>query len=89
MKESTRNIFLELLERYPALASAANEIEAAFELVRGAYEGGGKLLCGGNGGSACDCEHIVFIQNLDRLHFTSMTNAPSATSIKISEIVFL
>lgn len=59
MKESTRNIFLELLERYPALVSAASEIEAAFELVRGAYEGGGKLLCGGNGGSACDCEHIV------------------------------
>ena len=59
MKDSAKAIFNQLFERYPALLGAKDDILSAFELVKGTYENGGKLLCGGNGGSACDCEHVV------------------------------
>ena len=53
-----RNIDL-LVERYPSLESAKNDIVAAYLLLEESYENGGKLLVAGNGGSAADAEHIV------------------------------
>jgi D-sedoheptulose 7-phosphate isomerase len=48
-----------LLERYPQLTAAKSGLHNAFELLVAAYEGGGKLLAAGNGGSAADAEHMV------------------------------
>ena len=48
-----------LVERYPSLESAKNDIVAAYLLMEECYENGGKLLVAGNGGSAADAEHIV------------------------------
>ena len=48
-----------LVERYPSLESAKEDIIAAYEVLEECYENGGKLLVAGNGGSAADAEHIV------------------------------
>jgi D-sedoheptulose 7-phosphate isomerase len=48
-----------LTERYPALASCASDIEAAFKLLHNLFSSGNKLLICGNGGSAADSEHMV------------------------------
>ena len=48
-----------LVERYPSLESAKEDIVAAYLLMEECYENGGKLLVAGNGGSAADAEHIV------------------------------
>lgn len=48
-----------LLARYPALEGCRADIAAAFDLLAGSFERGGKLLVCGNGGSASDSEHIV------------------------------
>lgn len=52
-------IIEELFERYPQLKGCEGEIKTAFELLLACYEGGGKVLTCGNGGSAADAEHIV------------------------------
>ena len=57
-KRLMRHIDL-LVERYPSLESAKNDIVAAYLLLEESYENGGKLLVAGNGGSAADAEHIV------------------------------
>lgn len=49
----------ELIDRYPKLESIKKDIEVAYELIKNMYKDGGKLLVGGNGGSAADSEHIV------------------------------
>ena len=49
----------ELTANYPALIPCAGDIRAAFELIAGCFEGGGKLLVCGNGGSAADSGHIA------------------------------
>lgn len=59
MKNSTKNILNELIERYPALTSAQESVAAAFETLKACYEKGGRVYLCGNGGSAADCEHIV------------------------------
>jgi len=46
-----------LLQRAPALASCLDDIQRAFETMRGSLAGGGKLLLCGNGGSGADAEH--------------------------------
>lgn len=48
-----------LMERYPSLESAKNDIVAAYLLLEESYKNGGKLLVAGNGGSAADAGHIV------------------------------
>lgn len=48
-----------LVERYPSLESAKEDIIAAYEVLEESYEHDGKLLVAGNGGSAADAEHIV------------------------------
>ena len=50
---------IELFEHYPALASEADALQRAKELLIDTYEQGGKLLLCGNGGSAADCDHIA------------------------------
>jgi len=47
----------DLLDRFPALAACAGDIERAFTLLRDCYAGGRKALVCGNGGSAADAEH--------------------------------
>ena len=59
MKESTKMILTELIERYPALGGVATEIETAFLVLKNCYEQGGRVYLCGNGGSTADCEHIV------------------------------
>jgi D-sedoheptulose 7-phosphate isomerase len=49
----------QLITRYPLLAGIEDAVYRAFEILRDAYKGGGKLLVAGNGGSAADAEHIV------------------------------
>ncbi len=48
-----------LIDRYPDLAPVRDQVEAAYNIMEDCYEKGGKLLVGGNGGSAGDSEHIV------------------------------
>lgn len=48
-----------LVERYPSLEAAKEDIIAAYLVLEESYENGGKLLVAGNGGSAADAEHIV------------------------------
>ena len=57
---TTAQMYLsKLLQRYPALEVCEAEIQAAYDLLRDCFTGGGKLLVCGNGGSAADAEHIV------------------------------
>ena len=49
----------QLIERYPSLESAKNDIKTAFDIIVKSYEKEGKLLIAGNGGSASDAEHIA------------------------------
>ena len=56
---SIKKHFDALLERYPELLIASNDIEEAFQLLKVSFETGGKLLVCGNGGSAADSDHIV------------------------------
>jgi D-sedoheptulose 7-phosphate isomerase len=44
---------------HPELAPLQDTIWTAYELIAESYAAGGKLLLCGNGGSACDCEHIA------------------------------
>jgi D-sedoheptulose 7-phosphate isomerase len=41
------------------LAECAPAIVAAADLIAGSFQGGGKLLLCGNGGSAADCQHLA------------------------------
>lgn len=50
---------IKLHERYPDLEPCLDDIQAAFEVLRGTYQNGGKLLNCGNCGSAADSDHIV------------------------------
>jgi D-sedoheptulose 7-phosphate isomerase len=59
MKENTKIVLQTLVERYPQLAENKIRIEQAFELLKESFAQGKKLLVCGNGGSACDAEHIV------------------------------
>jgi len=59
MLKNSGNLLKNLTERYPSLAGLEPDINAAFEILKTSFEGGGKLLIAGNGGSAADAEHIV------------------------------
>ena len=47
-----------LIERYPVLAGIRGQVLEAYEVMRECYEGGGKLLVAGNGGSSSDLSLI-------------------------------
>lgn len=59
MKDSTKIIFDELFERYPVLEGIQEHVLNMFQMLKETYLQGGTVFCGGNGGSASDCEHIV------------------------------
>lgn len=48
-----------LIERYPVLEGQKDHVRGMYEILRDSYRNGGKLLIGGNGGSASDAEHIT------------------------------
>ena len=48
-----------LTERYPVLRETEDAVRDVYEILKEAYEAGGKLLIAGNGGSCADAEHIV------------------------------
>ena len=48
-----------LLTRYPVLVPLRAELYCARDVLQNAFSAGGKLLVGGNGGSAADSEHMV------------------------------
>ncbi len=48
-----------LMEEHPALRGTAADLQAAYTLLLKSFQDGGKLLLCGNGGSACDCDHIA------------------------------
>lgn len=52
-------IFERLIQRYPDLSQTLPAILQAAQMLQACFEGGGKLLVCGNGGSAADSEHIV------------------------------
>jgi len=60
VREAIERIFHESIEvKRAALERNAEAIEAVVEAVVRAFEGGGKVLLFGNGGSAADCQHIA------------------------------
>ena len=59
MKETTKKIYEELFERYPALTLLKENVLNTFNIIKSTYENGGTLYICGNGGSASDSEHIV------------------------------
>ena len=48
-----------LIQRYPVLECAREDIEKAYTLLEECFEKNHKLLVAGNGGSAADAEHVV------------------------------
>lgn len=54
-----RELLEGLFQKFPALASCKESIEAAFEILKKCYDQDGKVMVCGNGGSASDAEHIV------------------------------
>ena len=48
-----------LISRYPSLETCRDDILRAFDIMRGSFEEGGKLLICGSGGSASDALHIT------------------------------
>ncbi|MBQ5824656.1 MAG: SIS domain-containing protein [Clostridia bacterium] len=56
---SSNDIFSELFERYPALGKCEADIYRAYTVLKKCYDGNGKVLACGNGGSAADADHIV------------------------------
>ena len=59
MKDATKEILKELIQRYPQLGAVQNDVERAYVILEEAYRNGNKVLICGNGGSASDSEHIV------------------------------
>lgn len=49
----------DLIKREPNLETIKNEIELSILEIIKCYENGNKILIAGNGGSACDSEHIA------------------------------
>lgn len=59
MKETTKKIYEELFERYPALTCVKESVMNSFEILKQTYENKCQLFVAGNGGSSSDSEHIV------------------------------
>ena len=59
MKEQVQKEWDVLLANYPQLSGCADDILAAYELLKDACLRGGLILTCGNGGSAADAEHIT------------------------------
>ena len=55
----TDTIWDTLYAEHPSLLPLDGDLRTAFALALACFQNGGKLLLCGNGGSACDCEHIA------------------------------
>ena len=56
---NSKQLFEQLLQRYPVLESCKTEIYFSYKMLADCYKNGGKVLVCGNGGSAADADHIV------------------------------
>lgn len=45
--------------KHPNLLGIKDDLQQAYEIIHRGFQNGGMLLLCGNGGSACDCEHIA------------------------------
>ena len=59
MKQEVQKEWEVLLTNYPQLSGCADDIWAAYELLKNACRIGGLIMTCGNGGSAADAGHIV------------------------------
>ena len=59
MKEQIQKEWELFLTNYPQLSGCADDVLAAYELIKNTVLRGGLVLTCGNGGSAADAEHIV------------------------------
>jgi len=59
MKEEVKKEWELLLTNYPQLSACADDVLAAYELIKNTVLKGGLILTCGNGGSAADAEHIT------------------------------
>jgi D-sedoheptulose 7-phosphate isomerase len=59
MKTKTEKILYKMIEDTPRLEICLPQIRLAYEMLKGSFAAGGKLMVCGNGGSAADSEHIV------------------------------
>ena len=57
--QTTESILQAMVNDHPTLACVCDDLRAACDLLLNSFRAGGKLLLCGNGGSACDCEHIA------------------------------
>jgi phosphoheptose isomerase len=57
--DEVAGILTDLVGRRPEIAPVADQVRAAFDLLRTAFAGGHKVLTCGNGGSGADAGHIV------------------------------
>lgn len=72
-----------LMQRYPQLSAARQDIIDAYSIMEECYMNDGKLLVAGNGGSAADSEHIA--GELMKRFETSRT-IPDEFAIRLKEI---
>lgn len=56
---TTSEIIQNILNRYPQLACVQESLAAVCSEIITALSGSGTLFMAGNGGSACDCEHLA------------------------------
>ena len=57
--DAIEKILNELTDRYSALLESSFEILKTFQVIQKTFENNGTLLICGNGGSACDADHIA------------------------------
>lgn len=58
LSPNSERLMKDLIERFPELTSAKEQIKKAFLILKETFANRGKLLVCGNGGSAADAEHI-------------------------------
>ena len=59
MKDTTKQILTETMDRYPVLKNCEKDILSVYETLYDCFANGHRLYLCGNGGSAADCEHIA------------------------------
>jgi len=57
--QTVEEIWATLYQDHPELLPLKTDIDKAYEILLTGFRGGHQLLLCGNGGSACDCEHIA------------------------------
>ena len=82
-KDSVADPVMEtLLNRYPGLASCAEEITEAYQILRDSIGQGGTVFVCGNGGSHADADHII--GELSK-GFLSKRTVPAESAARMTE----